>query len=85
MAKTYGKAAAQLISLQQIDEAVDELPPGVDPVFKAALRASDNDYAGAIRAAGKTLEGRPSGDQRWQMDYPRMYCSDVMAGAQANH
>jgi soluble lytic murein transglycosylase len=83
--KKYGKTVAELISLQQLDEAIAELPNDVEPEYKAALRAANDDYAGAIWSAGKNLEGRPAGDERWQMSYPRMFASDVMQGARANH
>ena len=85
MTKRYGKTVAQLVSLQQLDEAVDELPPDTDADFKGALRAAAGDYAGAIRAAGKNLDGRPADDDRWQMSYPRMYAAYVMTGAQTNN
>jgi soluble lytic murein transglycosylase len=83
--KRYGKTFAELLSLRQLDEAIAELPTDVEPEYKAALRAANNDYAGAIWSAGKNLEGKPTSDERWQMSYPRMFASDVMAGAQANH
>ncbi len=85
VAKKYGKTVAELLSLQQLDEAIAELPNDVEPEYKAALRAANDDYAGAIWSAGKNLEGRPTDDERWQMSYPRMFASDVMLGAQANH
>lgn len=83
--KKYGKTVVELLSLQQLDEAIAELPNDVEPEYKAALRAANDDYAGAIWSAGKNLEGKPAGDERWQMSYPRMFASDVMLGAQANH
>jgi soluble lytic murein transglycosylase len=85
MLKKYGKPFAQLLSLQQLDEAAEELPSDAEPTYKAALRAAAADYAGAIRAAGKNLQGNPTADDRWQMCYPRMYAADIMEGARANH
>ena len=83
--KKYGKTVAELLNLQQLDEAIAELPNDVEPEYKAALRAANDDYASAIWSAGKGLEGKPTSDERWQMSYPRMFAADVMLGAQANH
>jgi soluble lytic murein transglycosylase len=79
------KLFTQLLSLQQLDEAAEVMPSSASQEYKAALRAAAGDFGGAIRAAGKNLEGRPTSAERWQMCYPRMFASDVNAGAQANN
>lgn len=79
------KLFTQLLSLQQLDEAAEVMPSSASQEYKAALKAAAGDFGGAIRAAGKNLEGRPTSAERWQMCYPRMFASYVNAGAQANN
>jgi soluble lytic murein transglycosylase-like protein len=85
LSKRFGHTVAALYRLSQFDECIAELSPEAGPEFKAALYAMNDDNAGAIRAAGKTLEGQPSRHERWQMTYPRAYGGDVVADAQIEH
>jgi soluble lytic murein transglycosylase len=84
-AKRYGSTAALLLKLRQFDECIKELPAEVSPEVKATIYAAANDNAGAIRAAGKTLEGRPSGSERWAMTYPRAYDQEVNEDAKTEN
>ncbi len=83
--KLYGQTVAELLKLRQFDECIQELPAGTSAEFKAALYAAQGDNPAAIKAAGKTLEGKPSGSERWQMTYPRVYTADVIEASQAEH
>ena len=76
-AKKYGSTAGELLKLRQFDECVKELADDANPEVRATLFAAMNDNAGAIKAAGKTLEGAPSASERWHMTYPRAFDQDV--------
>jgi soluble lytic murein transglycosylase len=80
-AKRYGNTAGELLRLRQFDECIKELPADGSPEVKATIYAAANDNQGAIRAAGKTLEGKPSESERWRMTYPRAFDQQVSEDA----
>ncbi|MDR3612757.1 MAG: transglycosylase SLT domain-containing protein [Candidatus Obscuribacterales bacterium] len=85
VSKRFGATVSVLYKLSQFDECIAELPADAGPEFKAALYAMKDDNQGAIRAAGKTLEGQPSRHERWQMTYPRVYGGAVVTDSQLEH
>ena len=85
VSKKFGSTVALLYKLGQFDECLSELPADAGPEFKSALYAMKDDNAGAIRAAGRTLDGQPTRSERWQMTYPRMYGAFVATDAHLEH
>jgi TolA-binding protein len=81
--KRYGHTASELLRLRQFDECIKELPADGSPELKATIYAAAHDNQGAIRAAGKTLEGKPSESERWRMTYPRAFDQEVSEDAKS--